>query len=80
MYAFIGPLACASQPLSGTSATCNAPHARVQVARLLARDLPTQYAAPLAMDWSIYNRNLTFDDPLTEISGLFFYKVRRRSL
>lgn len=79
MYAFIAPLACASQPLPTTPTTCNVPPARAQVARLLARDLPTQYTTPLAIDWSIYNRNVTFDDPLTKLSGLLMYKVRRRS-
>ena len=59
---------------SRCSATATNRAVREAVAKKLAADLPTQYAAPLAMDWSIYNSRVTFDDPLTKLSGLFLYK------
>ena len=54
--------------------TCCTTTKRQSIVKKLAADLPTQYAAPLAMDWSIYNARITFDDPLTKLSGLFLYK------
>lgn len=27
------------------------------------------------MDWSIYDPAITFDDPITQISGILLYKV-----
>lgn len=50
------------------------------VARKLAVDLPTQFVTPRQMDWSIYSKSITFDDPLTTISGLLLYKVHFRSI
>lgn len=49
--------------------------ARERVAEVLRRDLPRQYEHPLKLDFSIFHKNITFDDPMTNISGLNMYKV-----
>lgn len=48
--------------------------ARQEVARILARDLARQYESPLCIDFSIYDYNVTFDDPTTNLKGKLMYK------
>lgn len=50
--------------------------AREEVVKVLARDLTRQYDAPLAMDFSIFDNNVTFDDPTTKLNNKLLYKVR----
>jgi len=47
---------------------------RARIVEKLALDLPTQYKSPLAMDWSIYDASVKFDDPVTNLSGKLMYK------
>lgn len=49
--------------------------ARQEVRNILERDLSRQYDAPLRLDWSIYDDNVTFDDPTTKLDGKLMYKV-----
>lgn len=50
--------------------------ARKEVVRTLAKDLRRQYEAPLTMDFSIFDNNVTFDDPTTKLNGKLLYRVR----
>lgn len=49
--------------------------AREEVVKTLVKDLAQQYEAPLAMDFSIFDDNVTFDDPTTKLRGKSLYKV-----
>lgn len=45
-----------------------------QVAELLKRDLPLQYSDPQKLDFSVYERDVRFTDPMTSIEGKLSYR------
>lgn len=49
---------------------------RTQVVEKLRVDLKRQYRTPRQLDWSIYDNDVSFDDPVTQLSGIVAYKVR----
>lgn len=49
---------------------------RANVVPELRRDLLRQYEEPRKLDWELYDRSVTFDDPMTQLSGRVQYKVR----
>lgn len=53
--------------------------ARREVMRKLRHDLKIQYDSPREMDWTIYDGRITFDDPMTKLSGKLQYKVRKET-
>lgn len=49
---------------------------RRSVVPLLRHDLLIQYDAPRLMNWDLYDSSITFDDPMTKLSGKLQYRVR----
>lgn len=48
---------------------------REKVVPLLRRDLLIQLDAPNSMNWDLYDSSITFDDPMTQLSGRLPYRV-----
>eukprot|EP00177_Eucheuma_denticulatum_P003974 GFKZ01007180.1.p1 GENE.GFKZ01007180.1~~GFKZ01007180.1.p1 ORF type:complete len:185 (-),score=13.98 GFKZ01007180.1:696-1250(-) len=71
----IVPASCKRREQSGVVQMSNSLlAARQEVARILARDLARQYESPLSIDFSVYDENVTFDDPTTKLKGKLMYK------
>lgn len=51
---------------------------REEIMHVLKRDLLRQYDEPRQLNWDIYDDDITFDDPATQLSGKLQYRVRRR--
>lgn len=49
--------------------------ARRQVTEVLRKDLMRQYDEPNNLDWSIFDNQVSFDDPMTKLRGKLMYRV-----
>lgn len=49
--------------------------ARRRVTEVLRKDLMRQYDEPNNLDWSIFDNQVSFDDPMTKLRGKLMYRV-----
>lgn len=72
----ITPVCKADLPRNQKSNQLSLTKQREAVLHVLEHDLPKQYDNPRQLNWCIYDDDITFDDPVTQLSGKLQYKVR----